>query len=365
MTPSFLTLFKRGRYFRLSVFSESEEAEEYRVRIEAERFAAAAVGFCMTHNSEFRRKFTRHACGDQIQGSITPDVEPEHWADLFLHIGRSRVCVIEFKIGAHLQPKQDPSKEAFWEEPNGYGFKFGQAYPTVHKHYIVLGRSYPFFGCEKRDGWSFNQMSWGDLADVITQCRKNRLLADLWKCLAGFGIWDFSAALSRKVFMMRNNALGASAAWQVLWDAYRYPGLKLSTGPTAFRCDSHWAGREDWFFGIEVKATANDRLTRLIRPSSGGAIAWFGYEPHGEAMKLSFWFYCESLSIAKWVRKLLRHRLSEEPLLENPEEPTHIGFSINPGYDRPELDCFIAMIGIAADLAEQWHWQYIHNSNED
>src|SRR5437870_5446642 len=111
MKPSLFVLFKRGRYFRLPSLTDEESGEVTRIRSEAERFTAAAVGFCMTHNSAFRRFFLRKVCGLEVmpRGKCEIEIEPESWADLLIRFGNRHVCVIEFKLGAPLQPHQDPT----------------------------------------------------------------------------------------------------------------------------------------------------------------------------------------------------------------------------------------------------------------
>src|SRR5205823_1098661 len=121
--PSLFTLFKRGRYFRLPPPNGDEDADIVRARREAERFTAAAVGFCMSHNARFAKFFLSKVCRVRVRPRtrISVEVEPESWADLLIHVGRS-VCVVEFKLGAPLQSHQDPSKRDFWQN-TGYGTK--------------------------------------------------------------------------------------------------------------------------------------------------------------------------------------------------------------------------------------------------
>ena len=194
MKPSLFTLFKRGRYFRLPPPSEDEDAAVVRVRREAERFAAAAVAFCMRHNPKFARRFLSKVCNIPVPSKtkILIEVEPESWADLFIRIGRC-VCVIEFKLGAPLQLHQNPSSPAFWSAPTGYGAKVETAFANNPKHFVVLGHPH-YILFPQRALWTFQRAEWNLLAkEFESHFASTRLLCDLRDCLARFNVWEFSS----------------------------------------------------------------------------------------------------------------------------------------------------------------------------
>src|SRR5262245_59841 len=135
MTPSFFSLFKRGRYYRFKPFNPSarsrdDEAADENERKEAERFAVAAIAFAAKHDPSFRRQFWERV--SRVKGDPplckSPEilVEPAHWADLLIinptKAGRY-IYVVECKIGASLGDAQNPGKRAFGGR-RGYGFLF-------------------------------------------------------------------------------------------------------------------------------------------------------------------------------------------------------------------------------------------------
>jgi len=128
--PSFFGLFRRSRYIRPSrpLDSEDDNSEESKEeRREVERFAVACIGFCLRHDEPFRKLFWQKVLGGS-DGTNFPEgaqieVEPEDWADLRIEWsreGKNYVHVIECKVGAPLEDKQNPSKPEF-QKKGGYG----------------------------------------------------------------------------------------------------------------------------------------------------------------------------------------------------------------------------------------------------
>src|ERR1041385_5517526 len=126
MTPSFFTLFKRGKYYHSKPSADLEEQQ--REHEEQERFAVAAVGFCLKHDETFRKGFFQKICRRNGHPDLAADfrieVEPVHWADLRI-TNANCVYVLEFKILAKIEPKQNPKNSAF-KEPSGYGYAMHQ-----------------------------------------------------------------------------------------------------------------------------------------------------------------------------------------------------------------------------------------------
>jgi hypothetical protein len=102
----FLNLFSRSLYrgglSRLRDLNP-ESAEYKQVHEERERFAAAAIAFCLEYDSEFRRHFWQAICKQRAtpRRPATPhvEVEPRRWTDLLLK-AKNVLCAIEMKIGA-------------------------------------------------------------------------------------------------------------------------------------------------------------------------------------------------------------------------------------------------------------------------
>ena len=131
-TPSFFRLFRRSHYVR-PVAWDDPSAEAEAARKDRERFAVAALAFCLKHDPAFLRHFWQGICRvPETDPDIMPPfaadgvlLEPPEWADLRL-VSESKtgryVWVIEVKAGAGLEERQRPDKPHEFENPNsGYG----------------------------------------------------------------------------------------------------------------------------------------------------------------------------------------------------------------------------------------------------
>lgn len=349
MKPSLLSLFQRGRYHRLPPASDDDTEEVVSTRKEAERYAVAAIGFCLVHHARFRRFFIKVICDVTLsaQARCEVQVEPHHWADLEIHFGRRQVAVIEFKLGAPLQSHQNPSKDEFWT--GGYGERLATAYPNHTKHFIVLGPS-EWLDFTKHPGWHFRQLHWADLAkNFHRHFHRTPLLNDLRDCLSQFGVWDFASMKAREL-SVGSSAVRASAAWDILWTAFTSPDLKLSAARSSSRVDAVITRPDQWHFGIEVRAAASAPLKRVTRPVSGGAMLWFGWEcERRDETWLSVWLYCESESLADAVEAEFRSgKRSSNRLVRSTDEQghrTHIGIRGQTEYGVTELDWFVGTLG--------------------
>jgi hypothetical protein len=179
MRPSFFSLYKRGRYLPTPDIGDDSDAAK-KQRKETERFAVAALAFCLRHDEGFRRHFWEKIC--RVQGvdpgempRITDgdiEVEPHQWADLRLTSvnGTDRfMWVIEAKAGAPLAKKQNPTKDEFRKKGVGYGrlFRDAEAKLRTKMRYIVLGASKDLElpARKKVPGISVQQRSWADLLE--------------------------------------------------------------------------------------------------------------------------------------------------------------------------------------------------------
>src|SRR5262245_45877936 len=118
-SPSFLRLFSRSGYrsiMRQDDMSPDAKAE----REERERYAVAALAFCLKHDPRFLKHFWTKICRAPGESLHMPPIkadgillEPPEWADLRLvseHRNKRSVWVIEVKAGVRLDPKQRPDK---------------------------------------------------------------------------------------------------------------------------------------------------------------------------------------------------------------------------------------------------------------
>src|ERR1051325_9272216 len=102
---------RRSHYLRIA--DEEDQSEEAkRARQERERFAVAAVAFCLKHNAALLNNFWQRVCRmETLDHKAMPRItiillEPPHWADLRLvsEFERKRyVWVVEVKAGAPLE----------------------------------------------------------------------------------------------------------------------------------------------------------------------------------------------------------------------------------------------------------------------
>jgi hypothetical protein len=347
--PSLFTLFKRGRYFRLPLPGGVDSAEITRARREAERFAAAAIGFCMSHNRSFRRYFVHSVCGIELppRAKMEIEVEPESWADLLVYLPR-HIFVVEFKLGAPLQPHQDPSNKAFWENRIGYGSRIEALFKRRQKHFVVLGHS-AYVHFPDRPNWTFAQPGWESVAKGFRNGLKSQLLCDLRDCLAQLGIWEFSSMKSSELRVLLGPVSVGSMAWKILWAAFTHRELKFATGVTAFRHESEWISRDSWYFGIEIQPNSNRTLANFLRPNLEDAMMWFGYEcERREKDCQSLWFYCENEDIADIVEKHMQPRkFSGDRLSRRKDEKgnrTYVCIQGRARYGQSEFDWFVGKL---------------------
>src|SRR6266446_1709461 len=94
MKPSFFTLFKRGKYFHRAHDDiwpgRRLSGEQKRKTQERERYAVAAIGFCLKHYPRFGNRFYKLLSTDNGYPRDPPierprlEVEPFDWADLLI-----------------------------------------------------------------------------------------------------------------------------------------------------------------------------------------------------------------------------------------------------------------------------------------
>jgi hypothetical protein len=212
MSVSFTTLFERSR---LSVEGrrvglDDRAAQQHQEQ--RERFAVAAIGFALEHDSVFRSHFIGDVCGlKDISGTNdwNISVELDNWGDLVLKHEASRSLLIaEFKIGADLQDHQNPEKPQF-ELPRqggqcaGYGWEIKQlarAEKWTRVQYVTV---------EERASWQIaSRKRDGQITCIPVEWRRflrsdasqeSPLEEDLYDCLGRFGVIEFIARKMNKI----------------------------------------------------------------------------------------------------------------------------------------------------------------------
>ncbi len=303
MKPSFFSLFKRGRY--LSAWEDQDDSKAAtKPREERERFAVAALAFCLRHDEGFRRHFWERICrvpSDPAQmPPITADdvaIEPQAWADLAL---RSEIAtqdyqwVVEAKAGASLQPKQNPASPEFLE-PGGYGALLAANKPTkrTRLRYIVLGAEHLGLPDRHLCGEIFVQeRSWGQLLDGIT---RKGIVGDLIESFAALRIREFYMEEAKKIVVTGGiqNAINALTVLDAICEH-----LGIRGGRKDFRSFRFEDG--SGFFGYYIKQPQENASNEYLKlqkatQTTEWCIAFLGYE-HSAAGKSdkAVWFFLNS-----------------------------------------------------------------------
>lgn len=308
-SPSFIRLFRRSPYHRrIADDDESEDAADE--RFERERFAAAAVGFCLKHSATFRAHFWSRICRLPSDPETPPplkvEVEPVHWADIRLSgeiSGKRCVWVIECKVGAPLDSKQNPRDDAFLVPGLGYGRLLKDSENGSSLRYVVLGARENLGLNEAGEdiaGITVTQSSWSSLRGSTPV---DSLQADLLDSLGHLGISCFRMAHIESI-RVKSGLQEAAAAWEVLT-------ALGSEDVCGFRA-TYWriaAGQpepEVIYVSASLrrppplKPTSNlhRALDQRLKPA-GDKLAWVGYEAGPNLFRRSVWFYCNTKADAE------------------------------------------------------------------
>lgn len=306
MKPSFFSLFKRGRYYHPHPpFTEDEEPQSESVksgRREVERFAVAAVAFCLEHDEPFRKHFWERVCkqdGDpELKNDIQIGIEDKNWSDLKLTSGDC-VCTVEFKVGAPLERKQDPNhNEEFWGI-GGYGGEM--LFNRVGRYRIIgkclgLGRAthkrppsqftadLRFSEISPGAGIYCGERLWRDLSDGL---QPSNLVKNLFDSLGMLGILDFKLMETKKIEVIPElNDASAAKALVVIQD------VKTAFGLTG-ECES-WAETDNsWSLGSRIDKASSDNKQHLVSLTGNkSSFGWLGFENLEKGPKRYVWIYC-------------------------------------------------------------------------
>jgi len=328
MNSAFFTLFKRGKYYCGKSDDDSEEQKSEHE--EAERFAVAATAFCLRYDEKFRKHFFEKVCwrnGDpKLSNEFEIEVEPIHWADLRIANGNF-IYVVEFKIRAKLDGKQNPNELKF-REPDGYGCAMAE---KGIQRYIVLGWE---GNLELGDGKTLKiknteivcqQRAWSDLE----LSEPSKMVSDLFYCLGYLSVPHFELMKAKdiQVKFPLNEAVNAILVLNAIRDRF---GLKIDNY-------SDW-DETSWWFGFTVfpKGKNSEQLVRLTGIEDRCA-AWFGFQGKTNAeSQRAVWFYCCDEMCAKAIESQIsssatykKHENKEQQGCWNVEITSPIGQSPN------------------------------------
>ena len=320
MSPSFLTLFKRGKYHRLIAHSEEEAAGgNAGERSEAERFSVAALAFCLNHAPAFRECFFHCVLSPDIGdcSDMRIEVEPSNWADLLIQISND-VYVIECKIDAAIVRHQNPwaADSTFWRsdvKPNGYGKEFADEFPKQKRHFRLLHQdskaklkgSIPEKEMTLRAvNWTELNNAWINRESTVDSAQK-QLLDDLFNSLGHLGIRTFGHRVTN--IMKAESPEHAAQCGKILTDA----AGKIDLDSEARFLVAKFEDPAPWEFGVDVRAKKkgngslppnHQHLIKIIEPSTE-YLGWFGYEFNKEHPdhSLSVYLYCGNAEAADRV----------------------------------------------------------------
>ena len=281
---SFRTLFQRSRYAREAETRDGPDSDRKEI------FAVAVVAFAFKHVPAFATHFLKEICGaarDINSRDYSIEFQPEHHADLVIYSDKRReLNVIEFKIGAELQPKQNPWDRSFAKK-NGYGTKIRSdpRWSNFNKRtYIVLQNSQISERDVVKCGLRCRSRRWKDL---VPKNKVKGIYADLLDSLAVFGI------PSLKVWKGNRMKIGEGTVTAVEMNQLL---CKIADDLNLPR-RRHWninKDQDDWWFGMDwpKRSPGYKKLARTVN-SKWRTMGWFGYQQNKNGKPLrGIWFYC-------------------------------------------------------------------------
>lgn len=292
----FLKLFARGRYVtsRSIAQKEASSGNPQHDHEERERFAVAAIAFCVKRDSSFRRHFLKVVADSENADVYEVDIEPKRWGDLVLK-GKD-VVVLEFKLQALLAEHQDPNTSRFVS--SGYGREIRDEYGDRRKVlYVVIGKDVPS-GRTKND-IRYRGLPWS--AFLIQNRKETPIERDLFDCLGVLGAPIFLSRHMKKKAPTKE-ASGALEVYQLLERA----AGNIRTGAATSGGDH---------IGLDLSSTgatpkSQHKILKDVVEPRGRSLGWIGYEPREEfeqQLCLSVWFYSSQKgkkSVERRLRKL-------------------------------------------------------------
>lgn len=306
MKPSFQALFRRSRFCRDNSFAEDDQQGQ----MQRERFAVPAIAFCMKYDREFKRAFLKEICEWDLSDpeSVSAEIEPEDCVD-FLLASKGRVTVIEFKIGAELEPHQNPAESTRFlddkQTPIGYGKQIAELYKGYGGSicYIVISHEKRF---EKLD-LQVNSArivcinkTWSDVGSLPTE---SEIAKDLFDCLGSLGVREkkfrIPAMKYTEKLVLGSQTVGAAKTYEVL----KHTIEAMEIDQDFVKPDISFTP-EDAYFGMKFERRPNtgnardtlSRLQKLVNPKPEDKyVCWVGYQQKGsQPTELSVWLYCDS-----------------------------------------------------------------------
>jgi hypothetical protein len=303
--PSFYSLFRRSRYICGQDHEQAASSRQNR----RELYAVAAVAFVIKYAEDFRLHFLSTVCGIELQGGDVPtfEVQPFDHSDFAIKEKAGRwLVVVEFKVGANLEEKQNPGKAKSFFAPNGYGQLIlkESAYRGFERKVYVVVNDAKYFDDATQRGLECKSRTWSDLA--FPAAMQTDLWGDLLHSLGDLGVAAFQL---RKLKNMNNAQYTTQAV--AMHQTLTAIGSKKRFGPSG-KLDINMEGEDAWY-------GRNIPLDRLVDHIFLHAIAgvessgWFGYQAGPNHWELAIWIYCESEEAASNLRNYMQVLLAGGP----------------------------------------------------
>lgn len=288
--PSFGTLFQQSRYTRTNTDGKAVTRQNRQ-----ELFAVAGVAFLIKHDESFRRTFLRSICGvaeADLDRQFEVEVQPASHADLRLRCAETKALyIVEFKLGAFLQPKQNPAQpDAFFEPDRGYGWAILNAAEyskDEHRTYVVL-QNWRTFEDGQKDGIRVLSRAWKDL--IVAQSEERPLTRDLLDTLGGWGIATLKFRHTTHMKKAKHTQ-DAADLFQIVTVIAEEIGIK----PHKFDFDVQSGDANDGYFGLNIPFGL-PHFSKLEKCAGHGDenLGWFGYSSGDDgAPTLDAWIYCK------------------------------------------------------------------------
>ena len=357
MKPSFFSLFKRGKYYHLAPSSVSNGDESVKQdggeRLESERFAVAAVAFCLMHDKAFLKHFLDNVCrqkGDpDIEASVSIEIEEKLWADLKITNG-AFTCVVEFKIGAKLEDHQNPTNPAF-DKLGGYGYELRE---KKINRYTVLGANESLgLGDGVAQSGSppltkgeiiCRECKWSVLSDGF-YCTNNRLITDLLDCLGSLGVMVFKHRKTNnmKIESDLTNAVNAFAILQSVSEKMGFLGKSCSIDGFTDQNGIAWFGMGVNKLPAERGNSPNQRSLqdKVQTPDKYNYLGWYGYRSNNGIVGLCAYFYC-SEATSEQIKKELTNK-SFLVKIDEPDGEIYSVIATAPSYRSTDQDWFCSV----------------------
>jgi hypothetical protein len=310
-TPFLYQLYRRSRYASVETDAGTPGSRHHN---QSEVFAVAALGFVLRHEPRFLDHFLHKVCGldKRPPGECEIRCQDGNQSDLAIVWPGHSVVVVEAKIGAELQPHQNPSMTEFHAAPSGYGVQIQVKYPDEKdRYYLVLARDVSAIlrgDCRNSSPKFRGFLQWGELAGMAAQ---PDVVTDFLDSLGALGIPELQLRSFSNMRLEKNT--GSAADIFTLLD-----GLAKSFNITGRK------GRLDVQVSPEVKFVGVNippggkfaELSQCVGPSAE-TIGWFGYEsPHDGEPRITVWFNPENQRAGERAKKFVSTKLPAEKLHE-------------------------------------------------